>query len=477
MSNAAAVVEVPLADLAADLARGAFNSQALTSSCLDRIAAIDHRIGSVLSLNPRALEESRAADGRRTRAQPNSRLDGIPILVKDSIDVAGLATTAGSFALKDNVAAADAPVTQALRKAGAVILGKANLSEWSNFRSLKSSSGWSAVGGLTRNPYDVERSACGSSSGSAAAVAASLVPAAIGTETDGSVVWPASICGVVGLKPTVGLMSQTGIVPISHEQDTAGPLARNVTDAAIVLGAMCGNRIDYAARLDPFSLRGARLGALRFLKNYGADSLAVFEQALQGLRDAGATIVDIDDFDMSPITDNLLPALLTEFKAGINRYLAGSHPNVSTRTLDALIAFNRAEPRELKWFGQELFEMAAECQAIDSPDYHRRRARLRATAGAEGIDYWARELGVTALLAPTNDPAWPITLGQGDTFGGAAGTLPAIAGYPHLTVPAGYVRGLPVGLSFIGQAGAEQSLLSLAFAFEQSGKVRVPPAI
>jgi len=477
MSHEARIVEVSLAEIADDLARGIVTAEALTRAYIARIEINDSKLKSVLALNPRAVEESRAADQRRRNASPLSALDGVPVLIKDNIDIQGLATTAGSLALSMNIPSVDAPVVAALRAAGMVVLGKANLSEWANIRSARSTSGWSAVGGLTRNPYDPSRSASGSSSGSAAAVAASFAPAAIGTETDGSIVWPAAVCGVVGLKPTLNLLPQKGIVPISHAQDTAGPMARDVRDTALLLGAMVGGSVNYGAGLNDASLKGMRFGVLRFMQNFTAETTGVFETALDQLRAQGASIIDIDAFDMKPITDNFRPVLLTEFKADVNTYLAGSHPDVTARTLADVIAFNRATPQELEWFGQDFFEAAQQTQGLDTPSYLAARAMMRDAAGIHGIDRMMHEHRVNMLLAPTNDPAWRITLGAGDLFGGSSSTLAATAGYPHLTVPAGYIDGLPVGLSFIGTAGAEASLLAAGFAFERAANARRPPTL
>lgn len=335
------------------------------------------------------------------------------------------------------------------------------------------------MGGLTRNPYDLTHSACGSSSGSAVAVAvaASLAPAAIGTETDGSIVWPAAACGVVGIKPTKGLVSQKGVIPITPQQDTPGPLARGVTDLALVLGVLCGR--NFVEGLDCHALKGARLGALRNLPEYTDEAFRIFESALAVLRVQGATIIDIDinRFDLTPFADHYFPAMLTEFKAALNAYLGTANPAVKTRTLGDLIAFNKAEPRELEWFGQEHFEAAQKTDGLDAPDYRAWRALLSTTAGEQGLDLMLQKNNVTALVAPTNDPAPLLALGEGEFWGGSVSTLPAVAGYPHFTVPAGTVRGLPVGLSFIGPAGSEQALLSLGLAFEQAHKIRRAPRL
>lgn len=483
-------------ELQADLEAGRTTSEALVQAYLARIDAIDRAgptLRSVLALNPRALEQARALDQERRATGARGPLHGIPILIKDNIETRDpVPTTAGSLALKDNLTGRDAPVVARLRSAGVVVLGKANLSEWANIRSAESTSGWSAVGGLTRNPYVLARSACGSSSGSGVAVAADLAGAAIGTETDGSVVCPSALNGIVGLKPTVGLVSRTHIVPISHSQDTAGPMTRTVADAAVMLTAMAGSdpkdpataqadrhREDYLGALDPDALKGKRIGVMRFLAGYHDGTDEVFEAALAQLKAAGATLVEIDEGpDMAGIDRNELAVLLTELKADLNAYLATTPATVTTRTLADIIAFNRAHTdQEMPFFDQDLFEAAQATGGLDDPEYVAARDRNRQRAGAEGIDLMVRRHRVDALVAPTMHPAWTIDLVIGDHFLGAASTLAAVAGYPHLTVPMGFVYGLPVGLSFVGPAYSEATLLALGYAFEQRTKARRPPAL
>ncbi|MGV8929937.1 MAG: amidase [Brevundimonas sp.] len=432
------------------------------------------------------------ADPQRVvRWEDGSGIVGLPILLKDNIETADMPTTAGSLALVNNAPGRDAPLVARLREAGAVILGKTNLSEWANIRSSNSTSGWSAVGGLTRNPYALDRNTCGSSSGSGAAVAAGLAPAAIGTETDGSITCPAAINGIVGFKPTVGLVSRTHIVPISHSQDTAGPMTRTVEDAAIVLTVIAGSdpldaataeadarKLDYRAALDAGSLNGARLGVMRFAGGYTAETLAVFEANLQVLRDAGAVLVDITEApsDEAAMGEAELVVLLAELKADLNAYLASTDPEqVPTRTLADLIAFNQAEPRELALFGQELFIAAEETGGLQDPAYIEARATSLRLAGAEGIDKLLRDHTLVALVGPTTGPAWTTDVVNGDHYGGAVSTMPAIAGYPHLTVPMGFVRGLPVGISFIGGKWDDARVLSLGYAFEQRTRALRPP--
>jgi amidase len=374
-------------------------------------------------------------------------------------------TTAGSLALANNYAQQDAPVVAALRAAGAVILGKTNLSEWANFRSTHAVSGWSAVGGLTRNPYVLDRSACGSSSGSAAAVAAGLAPAALGTETNGSVTCPAAMNGIVGLKPTLGLLSQQGIVPLAHSQDTAGPMARSVPDVALLLSVLTGH--DYARDLAPDSLRGKRLGVLRFKPDRYPQLDLVYQRALATLHEAGATLVEVSLPDMAPIAAAEHQVLIHEFKTDLDYYLARTPAAVSSRDLAALIVFDAASAQELRYFGQQLFIEAQASQGTQSATYRAALERGKRLTGPEGIDRLLHEHKLNALVAPTATPAWMIDAVYGDPSEDSFSTLPAVAGYPHLTVPMGQVQGLPIGLSFIGAAHAESLLLALGASYEQ----------
>ncbi len=464
----------------------AASAEARTRDAIARIESLNPRLNAVIAVDPDAIAQARTLDRIRRARGP---LFGMPILIKDNIETAGsLPTTAGSLALAQNVSGRDAPLVARLRAAGAVIVGKANLSEWANIRSNHSISGWSAIGGQTRNPHALDRNACGSSSGSAVAVAAGMVPAAIGTETDGSITCPAAVNGIVGFKPTVGLVSRTHVIPISHSQDTPGPMTRNVRDAALVLEAIAGSdpadpatgeadrrREPYADRLDPASLRGRRLGVLRFASGFGTDP--AFEAALAVLRAQGAELIEITEFEgRGEIGRNELIVLLRELKADLNAYLATTPPQVTTRTLADLIAFNRAhDERELALFGQDLFEQAQAMPGLDA-DYRRARATSLRLAGPEGIDRLLREHRVVALVGPTMPPAWLIDTVNGDQIsGGGAGSLAAVAGYPHLTVPMGDVRGLPVGLSFIGPKWSDALILSLGYAYEQASRRRLDP--
>jgi amidase len=488
------VQEKTVLELAADMAQGRVSSERLVTIYLARIESLDRSgptLRSVLSVNPRALDDARALDAERARGELRRLLHGIPVLLKDNIESADpLPTTAGSLALRENLGGRDAPIVERLRRAGAVILGKANLSEWANIRSTHSTSGWSAVGGLTRNPYALDRNACGSSSGSGVAVAANLAALAVGTETDGSITCPSAVNGIVGLKPTVGLLSRRHIVPISHSQDTAGPMTRTVADAAVMLGVMAGSdaadpataeadsrREDYAAALSETALAGARLGVLRFATGYLHALDETFERALDVLREAGAEIVDVErPAALDAIESNELAVLLAELKTDLNAYLAGVPPAVTTRSLADVIAFNlREAEREMPFFRQELFERAEGTAGATGADYERAASDNRRLAGPEGLDRLLAEGRLVALIAPTTGPAWTTDLVNGDHYLGAATTLPAVAGYPHLTVPMGQVHGLPVGLSFIGPAWSEARLLALGHAFERRTRARKPP--
>jgi amidase len=465
------------------------SAQSQTAAALQRIRALNPRVNAVIAIDPTAMDQARAIDRRKAKGP----LAGMPILIKDNIESLGpLPTTAGSLALAQNVTNRDAPLVAGLRAAGGVIVGKTNLSEWANIRSNSSISGWSAVGGQTHNPFALNRNPCGSSSGSGAAVASGMVPAAIGTETDGSVTCPASINGIVGFKPSVGLVSRTRVVPISHSQDTPGPMTRTVRDAALVLGAMAGSdpadpatadadrhKVDYANTLSAQSLRGTRIGVMRFAAGFGGTD-PLFEQALQTLRNHGAVLVEIKEFKgRQEIGKNEFQVLLTELKADMNAYLATTPPAVRSRTLADLIQFNRAHAStELALFGQETFEEAEKTKGLADPDYVKARETSYRLAGPEGIDRLLRENNVVALVGPTMPPAWFIDAVTGDRVsGGGAGGLAAVAGYPHLTVPMGLIKGLPIGLSFIGTKWDDARILSLGYAYEQTSMKRADPRL
>lgn len=487
------VEEKSLDELEADLAAGKTTSVELVKLYEQRIAALNPKLHAVLALNPDALAQAAASDAARKAKAPLGPLAGLPLILKDNIETSdNIPTTAGSLALANNVTGRDAPLAGRLRAAGAIILGKANLSEWANIRSSHSISGWSGVGGQTRNPYALDRNTCGSSSGSGAAAAASLAAAAVGTETDGSVTCPAAIGGLVGLKPTVGLISRTYVVPISHSQDTAGPMTRSVRDTALLLGVMAGSdprdpatahadavSHDYLIGLKPDALKGVRVGVMRFAANFHPETDAVFEKSLDALAAAGATLVDIQKFpndrDLGKFEQVVL---MTELKADLNAYLASTRPNrTPTRSLADLIAFDKTHAdREMPLFGQELFETAQATKGLDDPDYLYAAADAHRFAGPEGIDKLLSDNRVSVLVAPTLGPAWLIDPVLKDQYsGGGAGGPAAIAGYPHLTVPMGQVDGLPVGLSFIGPAWSEAALLAYGYAFEQATHARRPP--
>jgi amidase len=449
-----------------------------TRAALERIARVDPQLHSVIAVDPTAIDQAKRVDASNLRGP----LAGQPVLIKDNIEAAGpLPTTAGSLALANNVTNRDAPLVARLRAAGAIILGKTNLSEWANIRSTHSISGWSAVGGQTHNPWALDRNACGSSSGSGAAVAAGLVRFAIGTETDGSVTCPSSINGIVGLKPTVGLVSRTHIVPISHSQDTAGPMAASVREAAELLTVIAGSdpadpatrdadrhKRDYAAVLDVNSLKGKRIGVLRFASSRLLNP--AFAVALDILRKQGAILVDIKKFDDKAIGKNESFVLDVELKADMAKYLKSSPAPIQARTLADLIAFDVAHERqEMGLFGQELFERAEKTKGLADPAYKKARQLSFTAAGPNGIDKLMKDNRVIALVGPTAGPAWKIDAALGDQFtDGGAGSLAAVAGYPHLTVPMGLVKGLPVGLSFMGAKWSESLLLNLGYAYEQA---------
>ncbi|WP_409515399.1 amidase [Brevundimonas sp.] len=454
------------------------------ASFIGMLQTMDERYRSVLRWSP--------PDALRIQDGGNAQMQGVMVLLKDNIESRDMPTTAGSLALLGHAPGRDAPIVARLRDAGAVILGKTNLSEWANIRSSQSISGWSAVGGQTRNPYDPERTPCGSSSGSAVAVAIGLAPIAIGTETDGSITCPASVNGVVGFKPTVGLVSRTHIVPISHSQDTAGPIATTVEDAAIVLSVIAGSdpadpatveadarKVDYRAALDANSLRGARIGVMRFLlPAYSAETRAEFERALVALRAAGAEVVEIEQgpSDLRAIGGWELTVLLTELKHDLNLYLASTDPaQVKARTLADVIAFNAVEPHETVLFGQDLFELAQATGGLTDAAYVEARAKSLRAAGPEGIDRMMAEHRVVALIAPTTSRAWTNDPKDEDDMQGSASRLAAVAGYPHLSVPMGFDRGMPVGLSFIGGKWDDARILSLGHAYEQATHERRPP--
>ncbi|HKH93810.1 MAG TPA: amidase [Gemmatimonadaceae bacterium] len=476
------------------LGRGELTSRQLVERYLQRIESLDGkgpRLRAMLEANPDALAAAAALDAERRAGKVRGPLHGIPVLVKDNVDTAGrMHTTAGSQALADDRPQRDAFIVERLHAAGAIVLGKTNLSEWANFRSTHSSSGWSARGGQARNPYALDRTPSGSSSGSAVATAANYCTVAVGTETDGSITSPAAACSLVGLKPTVGLVSRSGIVPISHTQDTAGPMCRSVADAAVLLGALAGEdprdsatrgaRVaDYVQALDANGLKGARIGVAREkLTGYSDAADAAFERALAVMKDRGAVIVDPANITtVGKFGDAEFDVLLYEFKPDLARYLATRPPGARARTLEDLIAYNRAHAAvEMPYFGQEIFEMSAKKGSLTSPGYKKALEHCRTMSRTQGLDATFAKHRVDAIVAPTSGPPWLIDLVNGDAGSGGSSTTPcAVAGYPAITVPMGYVRGLPLGITFMGRAWSEATLLKLAYAYEQAAKVRTAP--
>ncbi len=483
--------EAYIADLHDRLQRGELSSESLIRWYIQRIEAIDNagpELNSIIEINPDALSIARSLDAEWHNSGPRGPLHGIPVVLKANIDTADqMYTSAGSLALAEHAPSGDAFIVKRLRDAGAVILGKANLSEWANFRSTRSSSGWSSVGGQTRNPYDPARSPCGSSSGSAVAVSANLTVVAVGTETDGSVVCPAGVNGIVGIKPTLGLVSRSGIIPIAHSQDTAGPMARSVRDAAMLLTAMTGVDAedpatagaeihhDYSSNLTADGLRGKRIGILR--SYHGAESNphveAIFEASVAALKEQGAETVDDIEYESDDLRDAEFEVLKYEFKADLNAYLETSAAPVES--LADLIAFNEAHAETvMPIFGQEIFEMAAAMGPLSDPTYDEALESSRRIARS-AIDDAMNEHGLDALIVPTNGPAWMIDHVNGDNYGIGSSSLAAISGYPSITVPAGFVSGLPIGVSFIGKAWNEKQLIEIAYAFEQAVGARRAP--
>jgi amidase len=487
--------EKSIAELQEAMKSGALTARSIAEKYLSRIAAIDKqgpRLNSVIEINPDAAAIADALDAERKTRGARGPLHGIPVLIKDNIDTADrMATTAGSLALEGSIPPRDAFIAQKLREAGAVILGKTNLSEWANFRSTRSSSGWSGRGGLTRNPYALDRNSCGSSSGSGVAVSANLCSVAIGTETDGSIVCPATTNGIVGIKPTVGLVSRSGIIPIAHSQDTAGPMARTVTDAAILLGVITGvdasdsitqesngkSFTDYTRFLDPNGLRGARLGVARRYFGFSDEVDRLMNDALEIMKRSGAIIIDPVDLATSKeYEDSELEVLLYEFKHDLNRYLSELGPKAPFRSLKEIIEFNeKNREREMPYFAQELFLKAEAKGPLSSPEYLKALEKNRRLSRTEGIDAVIAKDRLDAIVAPTGGPAWTTDLVNGDHFGGGSSSPAAVAGYPAITVPAGFIHGLPVGVSFFGAAYSEPALIKLAFAYEQATRHRRAP--
>jgi amidase len=488
--------EATLASLQDGMRSGRYTARSIAESYLARIDAIDKSgpaINAVIERNPDAIRIADERDTERKAGRVRGPLHGIPVLIKDNIDTADrMHTSAGSLALAESIAPRDAFIAARLREAGAVILGKTNLSEWANFRSPHSTSGWSGRGGQTKNPYVLDRNPCGSSSGTGASIAANLAAVGIGTETDGSIVCPSSANGLVGIKPTLGLVSRSGIIPIAHSQDTAGPMARTVADAAALLAVLSG--VDshdlataesrgkvpadaYASVLEPGALRGARVGVSRNFFGFSEVVDRVMDEAIAAMKSAGATIVDPANIaNANKYGDAESEVLNFEFKADLNAYLAALGASAPHKTLADLIAFNeRNKDREMPFFGQEQFIAAQKKGPLTSQAYRAARAKCVRFSRTEGIDATLAKHRLTAIVAPTGGPAWPTDLLNGDHFTGGSSSPAAVSGYPSVTVPAGFIHGLPVGISFIGGRWSDAKLIGLAYAFERATNVRKPP--
>lgn len=471
--------EISISQLQEKMKAGTMTSEEITRKYLDRIEQIDKngpQLRSVIEVNPEALEIAKQLDAERKSGKVRGSLHGIPVLIKDNIDTGDkMQTTAGSLALVGAPSPDDAMIIGKLREAGAVLLGKTNLSEWANFRSTRSSSGWSGRGGQVRNPYSTDRSPCGSSSGTGVAVSANLCALGIGTETDGSIVCPSGINGIVGIKPTLGLWSGDGIIPISHSQDTAGPMARSVADAAILLGALAKKTQDFTSELKLEGLKNARIGIASDFFGFSKEVDQLMAKAIQSLKDGGATVIENLKFENREEWGKLeWQVLITEFKADLNAYLK-TRTGLKVQSLADLIAFNQTNAdKELKWFGQEIFEDAEKTKGLDDPEYKKALEKVKEMS-QKGIEKLMDEHQLDALIAPTNGPSWTIDLVNGDHFGGGSSEPAAIAGFPAITVPAGFVHGLPIGISFFGKAWSEPTLIKLAYSFEQATKHRKAP--
>lgn len=486
------LVEITVDSIGKSLEDGAFTIAELTKACLDRIDAIDKNgpaIHSVIHVNDDVMRTANILDDELAKGLRRGPLHGIPVMLKDNIDTFDMPTTAGSRALMNSIPPDDAFIVQKLREAGAVILGKTNLSEWANFRGQRSSSGWSGLGGLTKNPYVLDRNTCGSSAGSGAAVAASLCVIAIGTETNGSIVCPSTTNGIVGIKPTVGLLSRDGIIPISFTQDTAGPMARTVRDAAICLGILGGRDTsdsktqvegarffsDYTPFLDPQGLSGRRLGHYTSSRGRHKEVDVLMDRALNKIVELGAEVIEVDRISENNVSSDSFNIMLFEYKDGLNKYFASLGKNAPVKSVEELIAFNRRDSIELEFFGQEYLEQALEKGDLDSPEYLESLSRMIREITANGIDRIIGEQNLDAFIAPTGGPAWKTDLINGDHFILGSSSPAAQAGYPNITVPMGFVSELPVGISFFGTAWSEPELIAMAYAYEQASQHRRAP--
>ena len=497
LSNAPfALDEMSVADLQSAMAAGRMTAHSITQQYIDRIQALDRTgptLRAILEINPDALSIADALDRERKAGKVRGPLHGIPILIKDNIDTAdGMTTTAGSYALAGSIAVKDATIAAKLRAAGAILLGKTNLSEWANFRSTHSTSGWSGRGGQARNPYVLDRNPCGSSSGSGVAVSANMCAVAIGTETDGSIVCPSSANGIVGIKPTLGLVSRAGIIPIAHSQDTAGPMTRTVRDAAILLNVLVGvdprdpatssngtrSQIDYTNFLDLNGLRGARIGVAR-TKFFGYSDVTdkLVNDAIDAMKANGAVIVDPANIETAgKFDESEFDVLLYEFKTDLNNYLAALGPKAPVKSLQDIIAYNdKHKDQEMPFFGQEIMIQAQAKGPLTEKKYLDELASNLKMSRTDGIDATMDKYKLDAIVAPTGSPAWTTDVINGDHFSGASSTPAAVAGYPNINVPAGFSHGLPVGISFFGRAYSEPTLIKLAYSYEQSTKHRRTP--
>ena len=485
--------EITISQMQQDLRSGEYTIADVVKEYLERIESLDKNgpeLNSIIQINPDALKIAEELDREMAAGNIRGAMHGIPVILKDNIDTHDkMPTTAGSLALKNSYPLQDSWVAKKFRESGAILLAKANLSEWANFRANYSSSGWSGLGGQTKNPYVIDRNPCGSSSGSGVAVSANLCAVAIGTETNGSIVCPANANGVVGLKPTVGLISRSGIIPISFNQDTPGPMGRTVEDVAICLGELVGVdpmdsktidsegefHTDYTQFLDPEGLKGKRIGLMKDLPGFSHRVDELLQQSVEYLESAGAEVIEVEFPGDGSYEDASFQVLLYEFKDGLNKYFASLGENAPVKSLEELIEFNRSDSVELRYFDQRILEMAQEKGDLQTSEYKEALIKMKQEAGPEGIDKLMDENGLDAIMAPTDSPAWKTDLINGDNFSGASSSFAAISGYPNINVPMGFVDEVPAGVSFFGRAWSEPVLLEIAYGFEQGTKHRRPP--
>jgi len=473
--------EITVAELQEKMNSGEYSARSLVEMYTARINEMDKngaKLNAILELNPDALSIADKLDAERVDGKIRSALHGIPILIKGNIDTGDkMHTNAGATAIAENIAKKDAVLVEKLRQAGVIILGKANLSEWANFRSTRSSSGWSSILGQTRNPYILDRTPCGSSSGSGASVSANFCTIAIGTETNGSIVCPSTVNGVVGIKPTVGLVSQEGIIPISHSCDTAGPMGRTLTDATLLFEAMSDNKVDYVSSLTKGGLNGARVGVARTMFGFHEEVDAELEKALTIIKNLGAELVELPKYRHPREASRAAYLVMQyEFKAGLNKYLSGMDEGIQVRTLSDIIAFNKANADSaMPFFKQEILELSDTKGDLNTPEYLKAVKTMKQMAGPEGIDKVMNEFDLDVIVAPTGSAAWAIDLINGDNFHGGSSSPAANAGYPNITIPAGFIHGLPIGLSFFGREFSDNKIINLCYDFEQASQIRKKP--